>query len=116
MYLDWSDMHHIRNDQWTENTEEIKNTIYVHGAKIIKNQTHLVHLAWQAEFHNFERSFFNQVALDAKNVLTFEKHSLVPELKLILHETKELQMVMVVNCAPSASANCLTSNQLDNTY
>ena len=44
----------------------------VHFARLFYNQT---------VFQKFERSFFDQVTTDAKNVLTFEKRPLVAELK-----------------------------------
>ncbi len=57
-----------------------------YGAKIIKNQTPLVCFAClfynQTVFQKFERTFFDQVAIDAKSVLTFEKGRLVAALKL----------------------------------
>ena len=44
----------------------------IHGAKTTKNQTPLVCFAWlfynQTVFQKFERSFFDQVVIDAKNV------------------------------------------------
>ncbi len=58
----------------------------IHGAKTTKNLTPLVCFASlfynQTVFQKFERTFFDQLAIDAKNVLTFEKRSLVAELKL----------------------------------
>ncbi len=58
----------------------------IHGAKITKNQTPLTRFASLFYNHTFyqksERRFFDQVARDDKNVLTFEKRSLVAELKL----------------------------------
>ncbi len=57
----------------------------IHGAKITEKQT-LVRFAWlyynQAIFQMIEHSFCDQVVIDAKNVLTFEKRPLVAELKL----------------------------------
>ncbi len=57
-----------------------------YGAKNTKKQTPLVHFPGlfynQTIFQKFERSFFDQVAIDAKSVLTFEKRPLVAELKL----------------------------------
>ncbi len=58
----------------------------IHGAKTTKNHTPLVRFVWL--FYNqtiFQKSvwpFFDQVARDAKNVLTFEKRPLVAELKM----------------------------------
>ena len=53
---------------------------------ITKIQTPLVRFGWlfynQTVFQKFERTFFDQVAIDAKSVLTFEKRPLVVELKL----------------------------------
>ncbi len=40
----------------------------------------------QAIFQKSERIFFDQVAIDAKSVLTFEKRHLVVELKLKVSE------------------------------
>ncbi len=44
---------------------------------ITKKLTPLVRFAWlfynQTVFQKFERTFFDQVAIDAKSVLTFEK-------------------------------------------
>ncbi len=58
----------------------------IHGAKTTKNHTPLVcfpRLFYnQTVFQKFERPFFDQVAIDAKDVLTFEKCPLVAELKL----------------------------------
>ncbi len=55
-----------------------------YDAKITKNLTPLVRFAWlfynQTVFQKFERTFFDQVAIDAKDVLTFEKRRLVVEL------------------------------------
>ncbi len=55
-------------------------------AKTLKIHTPLVRFAlyfhYQAVFQKFERSFFDQVAIDAKNASTFENRPLVAELKL----------------------------------
>ena len=55
-------------------------------AKTLKIHTPLVRFAlyfhYQAVFQKFERSFFDQVAVDVKSVLTFENRPLVAELKL----------------------------------
>ena len=55
-------------------------------AKTLKIHTPLVRFAlyfhYQAVFQKFERSFFDQVAVDAKSVSTFENRPLVAELKL----------------------------------
>ena len=55
-------------------------------AKTTKNLTPLVHFAClfynQMVFQKFEHTFFDEVAIDAKSVLTFEKCPLVAELKL----------------------------------
>ncbi len=44
----------------------------IHGAKTNKNHTPLVRFAWlfynQTVFQKFERPFFDQVVIDAKNV------------------------------------------------
>ncbi len=57
-----------------------------YGAKITENQTPQVRFAWlfynQTVFQKFERNFFDQVAIDAKSVSTFEKRPLVAKLKL----------------------------------
>ncbi len=53
---------------------------------ITKNLTPLVRFAWlfynQTVFEKFECTFLDQVAIDAKSVLTFEQRPLVVELKL----------------------------------
>ncbi len=53
---------------------------------ITKKLTPLVRFAWlfynQTAFQKFERTYFDQVARDAKSVLTFEKRPPVVELKL----------------------------------
>ena len=55
-------------------------------AKTLKKHTPLVRFALyfhnQAIFQKSERSFFDQVAIDAKSALTFENRPLVAELKL----------------------------------
>ena len=57
-----------------------------YDAKITKIQTPLVRFARlfhnQTVFQKFECTFFDQVDIDAKSVLTFEKRPLVTELKL----------------------------------
>ncbi len=58
----------------------------IHGAKTTKKHTPLVCFDWlfynQTVSQKFERPFFDQVAIDAKYVLTFENRPLVAELKL----------------------------------
>ncbi len=57
-----------------------------HASYHWKTDPPLVRFAWlfhnQTIFQKFERTFFDQVAIDAKSVLTFEKRPLVVELKL----------------------------------
>ncbi len=59
----------------------------------------LVGFAWlfynQAVFQNFESNFFDQVAIDAKNVLTFEKRPLVAELKLKMPHSEQFLMFSI---------------------
>ncbi len=53
---------------------------------ITKKLTPQVRFAWlfynQTVFQKFERTFFDQVAINVKSVLTFEKRPLFVELKL----------------------------------
>ena len=66
----------------------------------------MVHFAWlfynQTVFQNFERSFFDQVAIDAKNVfhLAFEKSPLVAELKLKMFHTEQFFMFSISALPP----------------
>ncbi len=57
-----------------------------YDAKITKNLTPLVCFAWlfynQIVSQKLECTFFDQVAINAKSVLTFEMRPLVEELKL----------------------------------
>ena len=59
-------------------------------AKTLKKHTSLIRFASyfhkQTVFQKCERSFFDQTAIDAKSVLTFENGPLVAELKSIHHQ------------------------------
>ncbi len=82
----------------------------IHGAKTTKNQTPLVCFAWlfdnQTVFQKFERTFFDQVAIDAKNVLTFEKRPLVAELKLKMSQTEQFFLFSVSALPPEGAFYC----------
>ena len=50
----------------------------------------------QTVFQKFERSFFDQVAIDAKNVLTFQKRPLVAEQKQAIKLIYIIELMMVI--------------------
>ncbi len=54
------------------NTIQALTILAIHGVQMIKNQTPLTCFAWlfynQTVFQKFERSFFDEVVIDSKNV------------------------------------------------
>ena len=78
-----------------------------YGCKITKNCTPLVYFGWlfynQSVFKKFERTFFDQVAIDEKNVLTFEKRPLVTELKLKMSQIEQFSMFSISVLPPESA-------------
>ncbi len=74
---------------------------------ITENQTPLVHFAPlffnQTVFQKFERTFFDQVVIDAKSVSTFEKCHLVAELKLKMSQNGQLFMFSISALPPEGA-------------
>ena len=66
---------------------------------VTEKQTPLVHVAWlfdnQTVFQKFDRTFFDQVAIDGKSVSTFKKCPLVAELKLQMSQNGQFFMFSI---------------------
>ncbi len=86
----------------------VKDTSYTWCWK----HTPLVHFAWllynQTIFQKFERSFFDQVAIDSKNVQTFERHPLVAELKLKVSQIALFFMFSISALPPEGAFHMFT--------
>ena len=74
---------------------------------ITEKQTPLVRFAWlfdnQTVFQKFERTFFDQVAIDAKSVSTFKKCPLVAELKLKMSQNGQFWMFSISALPPEGA-------------
>ena len=59
-------------------------------------------------FQKNDRNFFGQVAIDAKNVLTFEMHPLVGELKVKTSQIEQFLMFSILAPPPEGASQMLT--------